>query len=205
MKRFITIFCVAALMLSSPLSASAINSGGEQSDIRITDNGFLIDESNEWQFETIPGSEEIFPDIVPPIPRNSLGTKVTNIRKVDLNLFTPLTQYVTNNYLQTPPFPTVGCSYSQGITVSASLSTTVQASVAVISGALGFNVSGSYNLTAGQSYSFPIPYGQQARVVIRYTQTQANFNVSSIYGSGSGTAYSPPRNKSVDLQRIYLW
>lgn len=133
------------------------------------------------------------------------GYTISSVNTYTLNDYSPLTEYVVNR-VSSSNLPTVSCSKSAGVTVGASLSSTVGVSAEIVNASVGYSVTGSVTMTAGQTYTFPIPYGYKGRIVMRFSQKKSTFNVMN--GSkkvGSGSCSGRPYNSYVDLQRVSLW
>ncbi|MBP3816679.1 MAG: hypothetical protein J6H31_15650 [Butyrivibrio sp.] len=129
--------------------------------------------------------------------------KVTNT--YTLNDYSPLTEYVANRVSKTN-LPTVSCNQSAGITVGASVTSTVGVSAEVVNASVGYTVTGSVTMTAGQSYTFPVPYGYKGRIVMRFSQQTSSFDVMDGNKKvGSGSCKGRPKDSYVDLQRVSLW
>lgn len=139
-------------------------------------------------------------------PNGIFDRTVKNVRTTTYNLFHPLTLPMRNDYSETN-LPILSCSSSDGVTIGAEFNASVEIDAQVVSSEVGYAVSGSRTITAGQEYTYPIPYGQQGTIVLRYSRKSSTFDVHGWAGNklGSGSSWGLPSNHYVTLQRIYLW
>lgn len=170
----------------------------------------IIAENDEKFFLPKQGdaiAESIAPEPAPDfVPYGLFDKELRNVRTYEMNLYHPLTAPLRNDYI-VDPVPHVSVSASAGVTVSASFNANVEVDAQIVRGGVGYEVGGSLNITAGQEYSFPVPYGQQGTIVMRYSQYYSTYDVYSWLGSyqGNGSSWSKPYSYYVTLQRIYLW
>jgi hypothetical protein len=126
-------------------------------------------------------------------PYGLFDNEIKNVKTSEMNLFKPLTEPLRNDYIR-DPLPVLTCSASASITVSASVNANVGIDAQIVKAGVGYEVQGSATIAAGQEYSFPIPYGVQGTIVMRYSQLYSTFDVHNWLGTkiGSGNCWGLP-------------
>lgn len=203
----IMIVFLIAITTSTPVFASV------QNFVPQADSNIILESEENTFLPYQPGNEakeQYNPSNVSNMPqtRGIFSKKIKNVQTTTYNLYYALTEYTENNYVKEPTaWPRVHCSASAGTTIGTSINASVGVDAKVVKSGVGYTVSGSKTITAGEEYEYTIPYGQKGRIILRYSQKQSTFDIYNWLNKkiGNGSCTGLPYNSYVTLQRYHIW